>query len=42
MKDATGSIIPGIVEQLNYVPIPRIELSDPAVDLVSGQPMPLD
>jgi hypothetical protein len=34
MKDATGSIIPGIFEHLNYVPIPRIEVSDPAVDVV--------
>jgi hypothetical protein len=34
-EDFTGVILPGIVEYLRYVPVPRIEVSDPAVDAVS-------
>jgi hypothetical protein len=33
--DFTSVIFPGIVESLRYVPIPRIEVSDPVVDAVS-------
>lgn len=34
IKDLTEVIIPGIFENTRYVPIPRIEVSDPMVDLV--------
>jgi hypothetical protein len=34
IKDLTEVIIPGIFEQTRYVPIPRIEVSDPMVDVV--------
>lgn len=34
VKDLTEIIIPGIFENTRYVPIPRIEVSDPMVDLV--------
>ncbi|KAL1954941.1 hypothetical protein VTO42DRAFT_399 [Malbranchea cinnamomea] len=33
-KDLTGIILPAIFENLHYVPIPRIEVSDPMVDVV--------
>lgn len=35
-KDFTSIIIPGIVENLRYIPVPRIEVSDPMVDVVSA------
>jgi hypothetical protein len=34
VKDLTEVIIPGIFENTRYVPIPRIEVSDPMVDVV--------
>ena len=34
IKDLTEVIIPGIFENTQYVPIPRIEVSDPMIDLV--------
>lgn len=34
VKDLTDVIIPGIFESVRYVPIPRIEYSDPAMDAV--------
>lgn len=34
MKDFTNVVLPGIFEDLRYVPIPRIEVSDPMVDVV--------
>lgn len=34
VKDLTEVIIPGIFENIRYVPIPRIEVSDPMIDLV--------
>ena len=34
VKDLTDVIIPGIFESIRYVPIPRIEYSDPAIDAV--------
>lgn len=34
IKDLTEVIIPGIFENTRYVPIPRIEVSDPMVDVV--------
>lgn len=34
IKDLTEIIIPGIFEHTRYVPIPRIEVSDPQVDVV--------
>jgi len=34
LKDVTEVIIPGIFENTRYVPIPRIEMSDPMVDVV--------
>lgn len=35
IKDITNVIIPEILENARYVPIPRIEVSDPAADVVS-------
>ncbi|KAJ5089413.1 hypothetical protein N7532_008097 [Penicillium argentinense] len=34
LKDIRDVIIPGIVENVRYIPIPRIEVSDPMVDVV--------
>jgi hypothetical protein len=34
VKDLTDVIIPGIFESIRYVPIPRIEYSDPMIDAV--------
>lgn len=34
VKDLTDVILPGIFENIRYVPIPRIEYSDPMVDAV--------
>lgn len=34
IKDVTEVIIPGIFESVRYVPIPRIEYSDPMIDAV--------
>jgi len=34
IKDLTDVIIPGIFESVRYVPIPRIEYSDPMIDAV--------
>ncbi|KAH7419465.1 hypothetical protein BKA64DRAFT_650890 [Cadophora sp. MPI-SDFR-AT-0126] len=34
VKDLTDVIIPGIFESVRYVPVPRIEYSDPAMDAV--------
>ena len=34
VKDLSAVIIPGIFEHIRYVPIPRIEISDPMVDAI--------
>jgi hypothetical protein len=34
VKDLSEVILPGIFESIRYVPIPRIEFSDPTVDVV--------
>lgn len=34
VKDITDVILPGIFENIRYIPIPRIEVSDPMMDLV--------
>lgn len=34
IKDLTNVIIPGIFENTRYVPIPRIEVSDPMIDAI--------
>jgi len=34
VKDIRDVILPGIIENVRYVPIPRIEVSDPTVDVV--------
>ena len=34
LKDIGNVILPGIFEHVRYVPLPRIEVSDPAVDVV--------
>lgn len=34
LKDLTEVIVPGIFESIRYVPIPRIEYSDPMIDAV--------
>jgi hypothetical protein len=34
VKDITNVILPEIFENVRYIPIPRIEISDPAVDMV--------
>jgi hypothetical protein len=34
IKDLTNVIIPGIFEHTRYVPIPRIEVSDPMIDAI--------
>ncbi|CAI7636926.1 unnamed protein product [Penicillium pancosmium] len=34
LKDIRDVILPGIVENVRYIPIPRIEVSDPMVDVV--------
>jgi hypothetical protein len=34
VKDITSVILPTIFEEVRYVPIPRIEVSDPAADVV--------
>nr|WDA55141.1 hypothetical protein [Talaromyces marneffei] len=34
IKDITNVIVPEIFENASYIPIPRIEVSDPAVDMV--------
>ncbi|KAI9733437.1 MAG: hypothetical protein M1834_003521 [Cirrosporium novae-zelandiae] len=34
VKDLTEIIIPGIFENVRYVPIPRIEVSDPMIDAI--------
>ena len=36
VKDITSVILPTIFEEVRYVPIPRIEVSDPAADVVSA------
>lgn len=35
VKDITNVVIPEIFQSARYIPIPRIEVSDPAVDMVS-------
>lgn len=35
-KDITGIILPSLFERIRYVPLPRIEVSDPMVDVVSN------
>jgi hypothetical protein len=35
VTDITNVILPTIFEEVRYVPIPRIEVSDPAADVVS-------
>ena len=39
MNDVTGIVLPAIFENVRYVPIPRIEISDPGVDAVSDHKM---
>lgn len=34
IKDIANVILPEIFENVSYIPIPRIEVSDPAVDMV--------
>lgn len=34
LKDSTSIILPGIIESLHYVPLPRIEVKDPMFDLI--------
>lgn len=34
VKDIRDVILPGIIENVRYIPIPRIEVSDPTVDVV--------
>ncbi|KAG9246086.1 hypothetical protein BJ878DRAFT_498568 [Calycina marina] len=34
MKDLTEVIVPSVFENINYIPIPRIEVSDPMIDVV--------
>jgi len=34
VKDLTEVIIPAVLENIRYVPIPRIEVSDPQIDAV--------
>jgi len=34
LKDITDVILPGFFESVQYIPIPRIELSDPMIDVV--------
>lgn len=34
VKDLTDIIIPGFIENVEYIPIPRIEYQDPKIDLV--------
>jgi hypothetical protein len=34
LKDIRDVILPGIIENVRYIPIPRIEVSDPTVDVV--------
>ncbi|CEO60108.1 hypothetical protein PMG11_04749 [Penicillium brasilianum] len=34
LKDIRDVILPGIIENVRYIPIPRIEVSDPNVDVV--------
>merc|ERR1711964_567525 len=34
VKDLTDVIIPGVFESVRYVPVPRIEYSDPMMDAV--------
>ncbi|KAG9200553.1 hypothetical protein G6514_006895 [Epicoccum nigrum] len=34
VKDLTDVILPGLFESVQYVPIPRIEVSDPMVDMI--------
>lgn len=36
VKDVTSIILPSLVEKIRYVPLPRIEVSDPMVDVVSN------
>lgn len=36
LKDIANVILPEIFTKVRYVPIPRIEVSDPAVDMVSS------
>ena len=36
VTDITTVILPIVFEEVRYVPIPRIEVSDPAVDVVSA------
>lgn len=36
LKDIGNVIIPGIFENVRYIPIPRIEVSDPMIDVVSA------
>lgn len=35
-SDFTSIILPAILENLHYVPVPRIEVCDPMVDVVSA------
>lgn len=40
-KDFMSIVLPGIAEHVRYVPIPRIEVQDPMIDMVSYYPTPL-
>jgi hypothetical protein len=42
LKDIANVILPEIFTKVRYVPIPRIEVSDPAVDMVSSLTSPPD
>lgn len=35
VKDFMNIVLPGIAEYIRYVPIPRIEVQDPMIDMVS-------
>lgn len=40
VKDVTSIILPSLFEKIRYVPLPRIEVSDPMVDVVSNSKRP--
>lgn len=40
VKDVANIILPATFEKIRYVPLPRIEVSDPMIDVVSLSVMP--
>lgn len=40
VKDLSNVIIPAMFENVRYIPVPRIEVSDPMVDVVSSSLFP--